>query len=98
MRFVIQVSKNAKVEVDGKVCGQIGQGLTILIGVGRDDSREIADFLRAQTGLFLSNGVQYGTGGEHHLRMNIACPRVMCGDGVQRLLKGLQAWKALHRE
>ena len=62
------------------------------------DSREIADFLRAQTGLFLSNGVQYGTGGEHHLRMNIACPRVMCGDGVQRLLKGLQAWKALHRE
>lgn len=49
MRFVIQVGKNAKVEVDGKVCGQIGQGLTILIGVGRDDSREIADKMIAKT-------------------------------------------------
>ena len=49
MRFVIQVSKNAKVEVDSKVCGQIGQGLTILIGVGRDDSREIADKMIAKT-------------------------------------------------
>lgn len=49
MRFVIQVSKKAKVEVDGKVCGQIGQGLTILIGVGKDDSREIADKMIAKT-------------------------------------------------
>lgn len=49
MRFVIQVSKKAKVEVDGKVSGQIGQGLTILIGVGKDDSREIADKMIAKT-------------------------------------------------
>ena len=49
MRFVIQVSKNAKVEVDGKVTGQIGQGLTVLIGIGKDDDRKIADKMISKT-------------------------------------------------
>lgn len=49
MRFVIQVSKNAKVEVDGKVTGKIGQGLTILIGVGKDDTKQIADKMISKT-------------------------------------------------
>ena len=49
MRFVIQVSKNAKVEVDGKVTGQIGLGLTVLIGIGKDDDRKIADKMIAKT-------------------------------------------------
>lgn len=49
MRFVIQVSKNARVEVDGKVTGKIGQGLTILIGVGKDDTKQIADKMISKT-------------------------------------------------
>ena len=49
MRFVIQVSNNAKVEVDGKVTGQIGQGLTVLIGIGKDDDRKIADKMISKT-------------------------------------------------
>ncbi len=53
------------------------------------DSREIAGKLRKMTGLFVSDGVQYGTGGEHHLRMNIACPRAVCEDGTERLVRGL---------
>ncbi|MBO4281094.1 MAG: pyridoxal phosphate-dependent aminotransferase [Lachnospiraceae bacterium] len=54
------------------------------------DSREIASFLRKETGLYLSHGLQYGTGGEHCLRMNIACPRAVCREGTERLIRGLK--------
>ena len=43
MRFVIQVCENAQVSIDGDVVGKIDRGFTVLIGVGQDDSREIAD-------------------------------------------------------
>ena len=56
--------------------------------------REIAAFLRRETGLFLIGGNAYGTGGEHFLRMNIACPRSVCMDGLNRLKRGLNAWQA----
>ncbi|MBO4767238.1 MAG: pyridoxal phosphate-dependent aminotransferase [Lachnospiraceae bacterium] len=61
------------------------------------DSRGIADYLRTETGLFVSNGVQYGTGGAHHLRMNVACPRALCEDGVKRLITGLTALRGERR-
>ena len=48
------------------------------------NSRELADHIRTKTGLFLSDGVQYGSG-EHFLRMNIACPRQTVRDGLERL-------------
>jgi len=37
MRAVIQRVKNASVEVDGKVVGEIGRGLLVFLGIGRDD-------------------------------------------------------------
>lgn len=43
MRFVIQVVDNAKVEVEGKVVGSIGQGYLVLAGIGQGDTKEIAD-------------------------------------------------------
>ncbi len=43
MRFVIQVSSSASVEVDGEIVGKIGRGLTVLVGIGQGDTREIAD-------------------------------------------------------
>lgn len=55
------------------------------------DSKEIADYLRKETGLYLSNGLQYGKAGEHHLRMNVACPRSVCEDGINRLIRGLKS-------
>lgn len=52
-----------------------------------------ADFLRTKTGLYLSKGSQYGGNGENFLRMNIACPRSLLEDGLERLKKGLSAYE-----
>lgn len=45
MKFVIQRVKEAKVEVEGKITGQIGKGFLVLIGVSNEDTRESADKL-----------------------------------------------------
>jgi D-aminoacyl-tRNA deacylase len=42
MRAVLQRVSRAKVTVDGRVTGEIGAGLMILLGVGRDDTSAIA--------------------------------------------------------
>lgn len=59
-----------------------------LIGCGR----EAAGFLRRETGLYLSEGSQYGGNGADFLRMNIACPRAGLKDGLERLKNGLAAY------
>ena len=54
-----------------------------------DDSARLAAEIRAKTGLYLSDGVQYGKGGETFLRMNIACPRARVLEGLERLYTAL---------
>ncbi len=44
MRFVVQRVHNANVTVDGKTVGTISQGYLVLIGIGQNDTKEIADF------------------------------------------------------
>ncbi len=43
MKFIIQRVTEASVTVDGVVKGNIDKGFLVLIGVGKDDTREIAD-------------------------------------------------------
>ena len=43
MKFVIQRCQEASVSVDGKTVGAIGKGLMVLIGVGQEDTKEVAD-------------------------------------------------------
>lgn len=52
-----------------------------------DDSCAFATDLRAKTGLYVSAGSAYGTGGEHFLRINLATQRINVLDGMQRLAK-----------
>lgn len=57
------------------------------------DSAELAEFIRRETGLFLSSGRQYGESGRTFLRMNIACPRATLLDGLERLRRAIEALK-----
>lgn len=45
MRFVCQRVSQAKVEVDGKVVGQIERGLLVYVGVGKGDTADDAKFI-----------------------------------------------------
>ena len=55
---------------------------------------EIAEHIRSKTGLYLSEGSQYGSGGEHFLRLNVACPRAALEDGLARLQVGIASYEA----
>lgn len=48
MRIILQRVKSARVTVNGKLVGQIGKGVLLLIGVHKDDAQEQADFLAAK--------------------------------------------------
>ena len=43
MKFVIQRVLESEVKVDGESIGKIGKGLMVLIGVGKEDTKETAD-------------------------------------------------------
>lgn len=45
MRAVVQRVKMAKVEVKGKIVGEIGTGLLVFLGVGQGDSKKDSDYL-----------------------------------------------------
>jgi D-tyrosyl-tRNA(Tyr) deacylase len=41
MRVLIQRVLTARVEVEGKVCGEIGPGMLLFVGFGRDDTESL---------------------------------------------------------
>ena len=56
------------------------------------DSEDLVGYLRKKTGLYVSAGSHYGKGGEHFLRMNLACPESVCRDGLRRLKEGIESY------
>lgn len=55
-----------------------------------DNSVELAEYIRQNSGLFLSEGAEYGQVGKQFLRINIACPRSVLKDGLSRLEKSIK--------
>lgn len=45
MKIVVQRVKEASVAVEGKIVGEISQGLLLLIGVDENDTQEDANWL-----------------------------------------------------
>jgi D-tyrosyl-tRNA(Tyr) deacylase len=45
MRAVVQRVRRASVTVEGEVIGEIGKGLVVLVGIGRDDTKVEAAYL-----------------------------------------------------
>lgn len=54
-----------------------------------DDSVAFVEYLRKTTGLYLSDGYEYGENGKTFVRMNVACPLERLKDGLQRLKSGI---------
>lgn len=53
----------------------------------------LAGFLRKETGLYVSPGEQFGGNGESFLRVNIAGPRTVLQEGLERLKQGVLAYE-----
>ena len=54
MKLLIQRVNHAEVTVDSQIVGKIGKGFLVFVGVGHDDTREIADkYLKKLLGLRL---------------------------------------------
>lgn len=52
MKLLIQRVNHAQVTVDGEIAGKIGKGFLVFVGVGKEDTKEIADkYLKKLLGL-----------------------------------------------
>ena len=48
MRAVVQRVTRARVTIEGETVGEIGNGLVVLLGIARDDTRDDADYLSSK--------------------------------------------------
>lgn len=62
-----------------------------------DNAAELADFIRRESGLYLSSGNQYRGNGHFFLRMNVACPRATVEDGLARLCASVRKYREKKR-
>lgn len=55
-----------------------------------DNSVELVKAVRNTTGLYLSDGLEYGENGKCFVRINVACPLERLNDGLERLKRGIK--------
>lgn len=58
-----------------------------------EDAGVLTEFIRSHSGLYLTEGEEYGAPGKSFIRMNVACPRARLEDGLERLERSLTAWR-----
>lgn len=58
-----------------------------------DDAGDFTAFLREKTGLFVTSGSHFGEAGRKFFRFNIACPRAVLEDGLNRLAEGVRLYQ-----
>lgn len=59
-----------------------------------NDCERLCEFIREKTGLYLSNGRQFRGDGKHFIRWNVAYPKSVMQDGLERFVKGVKLYKA----
>ena len=62
-----------------------------LMGDRFNNSSDLATYLRKETGLYVSSGLDFGLGGENFLRLNIATSKDRIRDCLNRLKNGIEA-------
>ena len=60
------------------------------------DSVDFCEKLRESTGLYLSDGAEYGEPGRSFVRMNLAAPRSRVLDGLERLKRGAEGYSKIN--
>lgn len=58
-----------------------------------ENTADLVSHIREKTGLFLTEGSEYGECGKTFIRMNTACPRTRLFDGLDRLKEGVETYK-----
>lgn len=53
-------------------------------------SKAVTLRLQEKQKLMVNSGTMYGPGGEGFIRLNIACPRALLADGLERMARVLQ--------
>lgn len=62
-----------------------------------EDAGELAEFIRRDSGLYLTQGEEYGACGKKFLRLNTACPRERLLEGLERFRRSLEHYTAVKR-
>ena len=62
-----------------------------------ENTLDLCDFIRKETGLYVSDGVQYGKTGANFIRLNIACPKEHLLDGLNRFKIGIEKYIELKK-
>ena len=63
-------------------------------GAVTEDAAELTKFIRRDSGLYLTEGEEYGACGKQFIRLNPACPRERLMDGLERLEKSVKKFSA----
>lgn len=59
-----------------------------------NDTDDLCEFIRKETGLYVSEGAIFGKNGRNFIRLNYACPKERLEDGLQRLKRGIELFQS----